>query len=441
MKLIPNTLFARVMLLMIVMILISFVAGYSIYLYFVVRPAASSTADIFALHVNSVYKALETMDEEKQDSYLDELSRNGFLHVQRDVAKAPGRPAEIFYENIFIEYYSKLLFDKNAEIRFDYDDLLYSENPRIIWVKVAINNKPIWLGSPMGTFKAPTMKNMLALLTLILLLTFFGAFMITRIVKRPLNKLVYAAKQLGAGDIPDPLPETGTVEFKTVSNAFNKMARDVHQLVDDRNLMLAGISHDLRTPLARVRLALDMVEDRVGRERYAGMVQDIEDIDKIVGQFLTFVRDGVDEPFSYGDINQLVEHVCAGYKHDGKHIRLNLGKLPKIMIKAIAIQRLLMNLIDNAWNYGKQNVEVETEDHGESILIAIKDRGDGVPESEMDNLRQPFTRLESSRTDTKGAGLGLAIVDRIVQWHHGRFDMKQRNGGGLIVEVSLPVTL
>lgn len=440
MKLLPNTLFSRVMLLMVAMILISFVAGYSIYLYFIIRPSASSTADIFALHINSVHKALETMDEAKQDSYLDELARSGFLHVQRDADKVPGRTADIFYERIFIEYYKNLLFDKHAEIRFDYDDLLYSENPRIIWVKVTINDKPIWLGSPMGTFKAPTLQNMLALLTLILLLTFIGAFMITRIVKRPLNKLVNAASQLGAGKIPDPLPETGATEFKTVSSAFNKMAKDIHQLAEDRNLMLAGISHDLRTPLARVRLALDMVEDKIGTDRYRGMVQDIEDIDKIVGQFLTFVRDGVDEPFAYGDINELVEHVCAGYRHDGKKIKLSLGKLPKIMIKTIAIQRLLMNLIDNACHYGKHDVEVTTEKQDGLILIAVKDRGDGVPESEVENLKQPFTRLQSSRTDTKGAGLGLAIVDRIVQWHHGHFDLKRRDGGGLVVEVCLPLT-
>ena len=111
------------------------------------------------------------------------------------------------------------------------------------------------------------------------------------------------------------------------------------------------------------------------------------------------------------------------------------------MIKSIAIQRLLMNLIDNAWQYGKQDVEVSTQNQGDSILIAIKDRGDGVPEDEVEILKKPFTRMETSRSDTKGAGLGLAIVDRIVQWHHGRFDLRRRQGGGLIVEVSLPVTL
>jgi two-component system osmolarity sensor histidine kinase EnvZ len=219
------------------------------------------------------------------------------------------------------------------------------------------------------------------------------------------------------------------------------MAKEIHQLAEDRNLMLAGISHDLRTPLARVRLALDMIEDKVGKDRYQGMVQDIEDIDKIVGQFLTFVRDGVDEPFTYGDVNELVEHVCTAYRHDGKQIKLVLGKLPKVMIKTIAIQRLLMNLIDNAWHYGKQDIEVNTENHGDSILIAVKDRGDGIPEDEIEKLKQPFTRLDTSRSDTKGAGLGLAIVDRIVEWHHGRFDMRRRDGGGWVVEVSLPVSL
>ncbi len=439
MKLIPNTLFARSMILMIVMIILSIVAGSVLYVYFITRPSASSTADIFALHINSVHKALEVLEPDQRQPYLDELVNSGFLHVIRDGNARPGRPAEHGYEHIFLEYYPKLLFDEQAEIRFDYDDLLYSENPRIIWAKVNIDGKPIWLGSPMGKFKAPFVDNLLALLGVIFILTAIGAYIITRLVKRPLNQLVKAAKQLGSGNVPEPLEEAGTEEFRTVSRAFNRMAEDVQQLADDRNLMLAGISHDLRTPLARVRLALDMIEGKIDADRYAGMVQDIEDIDKIVGQFLTFVRDGVEEPFNYADLNELVKHVCSGYKHTGREVKQSLGRLPKVMFKSVAMQRLLMNLIDNAFQYGKHDVEIATSVNGESIILEVMDRGDGIPESKIDILKQPFTRLETSRSDTKGAGLGLAIVDRIVQWHQGDFTLQSREGGGLVVKVNLPI--
>jgi len=170
-------------------------------------------------------------------------------------------------------------------------------------------------------------------------------------------------------------------------------------------------------------------------------LKDIEDIDKIVGQFLTFVRDGIDEPFSYEDINKLVEHTTSGFKLENKHVELELGQIEKSMLKPIAMHRLLMNLINNAWLYGKQDVQVSTSMNGHNLFIDVKDRGNGIAEEEIERLKQPFTRLDTSRSNTKGAGLGLAIVDRIVQWHHGKLDLISRNGGGLLVRVTIPVTL
>ncbi len=441
MKLFPNTLFARAIVVLISMIILSIVVGSMIYLYFITRPSASSTADLFSQHINSVHHALVTMEPDKRDTYINELVEKGFLAVNRDETALPGRAAEKMYEHIFLEYYPKLLLDKNAEIRFDYDDLLHSENPRIVWAKVNLGDKKIWLGTPMGDFQADFLANFIAVLAVIILLTLLGAFLISKVVKKPLKQLTHAASLLGQGKLPEPISETGTEEFKTMSKAFNKMSKDIKALDDDRNLMLAGISHDLRTPLARVRLALDMVDNKIEKNLYDGMVQDIEDIDKIIGQFLTFVRDGIDEVFSYEDVNGIVEHVATGFQLEGKKIKLALNGIENSMVKPVAMQRLFMNLINNAWHYGRQDVEVETSMRNEHICIEVKDCGDGIPESEMERLKQPFTRMDVSRSNTKGAGLGLTIVDRIVQWHNGKFDMQTRDGGGLIVSVYLPVIL
>ena len=441
MKLFPNTLFARAMIVLISMIMLSIVMGSVIYLYFITRPSASSTADLFSLHINSVHYALATMEPRKRDAYIDELVKKGFLQVIRDETAQPGRGPEKYYEYIFLEYYPKRLFDKEAEIRFDYDDLLYSKNPRLVWVKVNLGDKKIWLGTPMGEFRAEWGNNLMAVLVVILLLTFIGAFFISRVIKKPLKQLTDAARLLGQGKLLEPIAEQGTDEFKTMSRTFNKMAEDIQKLADDRNLMLAGISHDIRTPLSRVRLALDLVDEKIDKNLYDGMVQDIEDIDKIVGQFLTFVRDGIDEPFSYEDINKIVEHTASGFKLENKHIELDLGQIDKSMIKPIAMHRLLMNLINNAWLYGKQDVKISTSMHGQNVFIEVKDRGEGIAEIDIERLKQPFTRQEASRANTKGAGLGLAIVDRIVTWHHGKLDLIARNGGGLLVRVTIPVVV
>lgn len=441
MRLFPNTLFARAMIVIICMIVLSIVVGAYIYIQFVTRPSVFSTAQLFSQHINSVHYALSTMEPHKRDSYMDELVNKGFLQVIRDETAQPGREAEKGYEHIFLEYYPRMLFDKEAEIRFDYDNLLYSENPRLVWVKVNLGDKKIWLGTPMSEFRVDWGNNLLAVLAVILILTLIGAFFISKVVKKPLKQLTHAATLLGQGKVPEPVDEHGTNEFITMGKAFNKMSEDIQKLADDRNLMLAGISHDLRTPLARVRLALDMIDNKIDKPLYDGMVQDIEDIDKIVGQFLTFVRDGVDEPFSYEDVNKIVEHTASGFNLEGKHIELKLGPVEKSMLKPIALHRLLMNLINNAWLYGKQDVEVTTSMNGHNLFIEVKDRGDGIATEDIERLKQPFTRLDTSRSDTKGAGLGLAIVDRIVQWHHGKLDLFSRNGGGLHVRVTIPAML
>ncbi|MGD8925215.1 MAG: ATP-binding protein [Thioalkalispiraceae bacterium] len=441
MKLYPNTLFARAMLVLISMIILSIVVGVFIYISFVTRPSAFASAQLFSQHINSVHYALANMKPEKRNAYINELVRKGLLQVNRDENAKPGRKADKDYEHIFLEYYPKMLFDKNAEIRFEYDNLLYSENPRLVWAKVNLGDRKIWLATPMSEFRVDWLSNLLSVLAVILVLTLVGAFFISRVVKKPLKQLTQSASLLGQGKLPDPIEEQGTEEFKTLARTFNKMSEDIQKLADDRNLMLAGISHDLRTPLARVRLALDMIDDKIDKSLYGGMVQDIEDIDKIVGQFLTFVRDGVDEPFTYEDVNKIVEHTASGFQLEGKHIELNLGSVEKSMIKPIALHRLLMNLINNAWLYGKQDVEVATSMNGHNLYIEVKDRGDGIAEADIEHLKQPFTRLDTSRSDTKGAGLGLAIVDRIVKWHHGKLDLFSRNGGGLHVRVTIPVML
>ena len=441
MRLFPNTLFSRSIVVMVSMIVLSIVVGIFIYIHFITPPSAFGTAQLYSQHINSVHHALSTMESHRRDAYLEELVKKGFLAVNHDEHAQPGREAELDYEHLFLEYYKKMLFDQQAEIRFDYDNLLYSENPRLVWVKVNLGDEKIWLATPMSEFVVDWWGNLFAVLAVILALTLVGAFLISRVVKKPLKQLTHAASLLGQGKVPEPIDEHGTNEFITMGRAFNKMAEDIQKLADDRNLMLAGISHDLRTPLARVRLALDMIDDKIDKSLYNGMVQDVEDIDKIVGQFLTFIRDGVDEPFTYEDVNKIVEHTASGFKLEGKEIALDLGKVEKSMLKPIALHRLLMNLINNAWIYGKQDVEVATSMNGHNLYIEVMDRGDGIAEQDIERLKQPFTRLNTSRSDTKGAGLGLAIVDRIVQWHHGKLDLFSRNGGGLHVRVTIPVML
>jgi two-component system osmolarity sensor histidine kinase EnvZ len=216
------------------------------------------------------------------------------------------------------------------------------------------------------------------------------------------------------------------------------MAQDVAQLNRDRNLLLAGVSHDLRTPLSRVRLAVEMLAKDTDPELRQSMIQDIEDMDAIVSQFLGYVREGSDEAAGQGDLNHLIREVSERFSRRGKNISLHLQTLPAVSFKPLAMQRLLSNLLDNALRHGGPEIEIYTKQVTDSIIVKVSDSGPGIPEFERQRLMQPFTRLNPARGQV-GAGLGLAIVDKIAKLHSGKISLLTRDGGGLEVRLELPL--
>jgi two-component system osmolarity sensor histidine kinase EnvZ len=208
----------------------------------------------------------------------------------------------------------------------------------------------------------------------------------------------------------------------------------------ERVLLLAGVSHDLRTPLSRMRLAIEMLGagDRAITD---GMVQDIEDMDAIIDQFLDFARaDGGEAVEPQGDLNALIAEVVDRYARDGKAVNASCDELPPVPLRPMAIKRLVINLVENALRYAGTAVEIQVRRHGDRAVIAVLDRGPGIPVADANRMLQPFTRLESSRGGAKGAGLGLAIVQRIAAMHRGDVGLHARAGGGLEVRVTLPLT-
>ena len=209
------------------------------------------------------------------------------------------------------------------------------------------------------------------------------------------------------------------------------MTANLRQLEQDRALLLAGVSHDLRTPLARLRLGIEM-EARDDATR-AGMVDDIEEMDRIIGQFLEFARTNEDTAARAArrqrDRPRLRRTVCA--HRQGRALRR--GRRAAVPLRPTAFSRLVANLVDNALAYGAPPVEVSTRAADGSVVLDVADRGPGIAPDEVERLKQPFTRASAARTNAAGvagAGLGLAIVDRIARMHGGTFDLLPRDGGG-----------
>ena len=223
-----------------------------------------------------------------------------------------------------------------------------------------------------------------------------------------------------------------------VNAPLRQLARAA-RMDEDRALILAGVSHDLRTPLARLRLGIEM--SGAPDDEVSAMVADIDEMDRIIGQFLDFGRGDTQEPTAAIDLATLAREVTEPYRLRGVDLRLDIPESLFAQARALSIRRALANLIDNALRYAGTDapLEVTVSSAGGQARIEVADRGPGIPESEIERMRQPFTRLDKARGNTKGAGLGLAIVDRVMRAHHGRLELSARAGGGLLAALCLPL--
>jgi two-component system osmolarity sensor histidine kinase EnvZ len=266
-----------------------------------------------------------------------------------------------------------------------------------------------------------------------------GAYAIFFWLRRQLQDVVSAARMLGRGVSPPRLPETGPQEIRELSIGFNQLALNLETLEADRRLMLVGISHDLSTPLTRLRLGLELLQMRADPAQVPGLIHDVEEMNAILAQFSDFVRSGKDEQPASIDFNQVISEVCARYCAAGTPIRLELAPLRSFFGRPLALRRLVTNLIDNAARYGKVDVRVATRaESGQQLLLEVTDRGPGIQSRDPSSLVKPFEREDSARGGPSGAGLGLAIVDRIARAHGGALHLVNRSDGGLSATVALP---
>jgi two-component system, OmpR family, osmolarity sensor histidine kinase EnvZ len=309
-----------------------------------------------------------------------------------------------------------------------------------LWVSFTIGQDDYWVVIPRIQVERHFPWEWLGWGALIIMLSLAGAYFIALRINMPLKMLVLAADRIRRGEQALILPEDGTDEFREVSRTFNQMSESLNQLDAERTLLLAGISHDLRTPLARLRLSVEMLSDEQAGGLKEGMVQDISDMNGIIHQFLDFVRGVEGEPTQMVDLNGLLKSLFDRYTRAGRKLVLNLAPTHLVPLRPLAMQRLLSNLIDNAYAYGsKDGVTITTSIKAETIELSVLDTGPGIPPAQIARLLRPFERLDTARGNKSGSGLGLAIADRIAKLHKGRLEINNRPTGGLEVKLILPI--
>lgn len=261
--------------------------------------------------------------------------------------------------------------------------------------------------------------------------------LIVHYLTKPLATFARAARQLGVDMNAPPLLDHGPTEVREATRAFNEMQRRLKRFVEDRTQMVAAIAHDLGTPITRLRLRAEFVDDEVERKK---MLADLDDMERMVFSTLSFARNDASlEPRAMVDLNTLLERVRNDAVDAGHTVSLTLpsGARP-YSCQPVALRRALMNLVGNAVKYGG-SAHVHLEDTQSGITICIDDEGPGIPDDRQADVFLPFHRLEQSHNrGTGGVGLGLTVARAIIRGHGGDIRLRNRLEGGLRVEVTLP---
>lgn len=429
----PRTLLARSVLMIAVVLVIAHLSWLQIFRVSAREPRAKQLAQQIVSTVNLTRAALVTADPEKRYNLLRELAEREDIevHIGSPEDRLSPLPDSSFYALIFAELVQHL----GNDTRFT----LSRNGSGGVWVSFRIDSDEYWIDLPEERLADDAPLRWIGWGALVLLLALGGAFLVVARINQPLRELTRAAAEMGRGATPAPVSETGPEEIRTLSRSFNQMASDLRRLDEERALLLAGVSHDLRTPLARIRLGMEMLDSKSDPALREGIMQDIEDIDAAIGQFLDFARAGAsEESVDDGDLNAMVVNLAERYRRSGKNIVLHTTPLPLLPLRPVAMQRMISNLIDNALRYGGPQVEVATGVEEAVACVEVLDRGPGIPPEQAEHMLQPFTRMDSARS-TSGTGLGLAIVDRIARMHGGRIRLLPRDGGGLRARVELPL--
>ncbi|TWC67574.1 signal transduction histidine kinase [Herbaspirillum sp. SJZ099] len=274
-------------------------------------------------------------------------------------------------------------------------------------------------------------------IALFLILIAILAYLVARMATRPIRKLAQAAAELGRDIDHPPLPETGPSEIRQAAHAFNAMQARIRRQIQHRTHMLAAITHDLQTPLTRLRLRLEKVADPELQQR---LIDDLAVMHGMVREGLDLARSmDSSEKIQALDIDSLLDSVCADAADAGQDVTLQGSTRAFVMAQPGALRRCLTNLLDNACKYG-QLARVSVSLEQQKIAIRIRDQGPGIPEAELESVFEPFYRLEASRSrDTGGTGLGLTIALNIAENHHGSLKLRNLAEGGLEALLELPV--
>ena len=401
------------------------------------EPRVLRNAHQIATVVNLTRNALIHSDSIARVSLLKMLADEEDVRL---VVREPGDRIQAFGESALETRLAETLIE-----RLGSETLVASSvnGERGLWVGFRIERDSYWLQMDPERLRPLSNSAWLVWLALAAGLSVIGAAAITTRINRPLKQLSLAASRVREGRYRDTsLDErASTPEIREVNAGFNRMAERLAKVEEERTLMLAGISHDLRTPLARLRLETELSVPETDAQR--AMAADIDQLDDIIDKFLGYARPDHTElaPVLLAPvISKCITPFTSASRMD---IAVHVPEDLLVMADAVELGRVVSNLLENARRYGQSkqdgisHVEIEAQAHDKRVMLRIRDQGSGVPEEQLEHLTQPFYRGDAARTSAMGSGLGLAIVERAIERMGGQFRVFNHAQGGLMAVIDL----
>ena len=422
-----NSLYVRTSLTIFIALFIFMVFSSIVVFQYIMQPIAKQSAgNLAALMMLSSQTWVELSDDARP-RFEDELNiYHNLLITSTEKKLIPFKHDRAF--SYFLKQALKERSEQDIELYYE------ATSEQIIWAKIPIAGYVLLIGFPYNHTGANPPKVFFILIIAAAVLIFLTSSFLVRRLTKPLEKLSRATLQMGHEKRVAPIEEIGAQELILLTRSFNQMNQRVQQLLDNRDTLLAGISHDLRTPIARIHLALELIKTTRDEELIDSIRNDLDEMNQLISQTLELARskEKALDKLEIIDVNELLSSEVTKYQQSYAAIEYTALSTCNALVSKTTLQRILQNLIDNAIRYGDNlPIKITLDSSAQTITICIIDQGPGIPESLQEQILQPFFRLEGSRnSSTGGSGLGLAIVSQLCETYNWTLQIESTEDAG-----------
>lgn len=405
--------------------------------YYMVVPLGQRATDDLASIISHAAERWESLPTGERGVFVEQMWHKHNLRLTSAEASLPDSTSLLPYL-YFLEASLQKQLGNEIHIKTSRD----KKDEKWFWADVPLSNTILRFGFSRSRIGVKPSVAFFVVLITGFCMTFFTATLLTRRLTVTIERLYQAAQLIGKGQWPDPVREEGPEELIVLAREFNRMNIQMRELLTNRTTLLAGISHDLRTPLTQIQLALAMLPNDGGDTQLMnGVYRDLNAVNRLIGQALQISLELDKQEKEPTQIAGALDHIIIAARRGNQTIEWSTDKSCSFMLNPLALQRIVSNLLENAIRYGEgKPVSVECNCDKDFLTIEVLDHGPGIPPEQREAVFQPFFRLEKSRSSvTGGSGLGLAIVRQLADANGWTVKLLERDGGGTCARLIIPI--